>query len=320
MAIRTPSYDSSLVIDPSLWQEVVNAINNPPPLTFENGELLCDGISLAKVSSNEMHNEVPVPNWASEENGCVPQKAIKVGNGIIVGYKPIRTLGIGYAKIYIVGKDDQPFPKMNGIWEEIHQRSKERKHNPQYPIEGTIAPTGEIRDQYGADAPSFDVLHKFLIDMNLLYSNWKYFPNVTSYKKVEVLRNALEAVRAMDGSANYIENDIKDLREQIKSRQDEIAEMEKKLNDLYENAADAMNLLEENGVKVDAKGKVEGVEDDGSEFLSTSAPPGEYFIDNISLTPYISTGKNWSPITIYKPEYDKYSTNGDEYSCATSGH
>ena len=90
------------------------------------------------------------------------------------------------------------------------------------------------------------------------------------------------------------------------------------MNDLYERAADAMNLLEENGVKVDAKGKVEGIEDDGSEFITTLAPPGEYYIVSSNLTPFISTGTGYSPISI-KPEYDKYWT-ADEYDCATSGH
>ena len=320
MAIRKPSY--KLAADPFLEKKVMNILDDlDAKFELKNGKLyygdkLIDSLNddYGAHRPSRTDRNIPMPSWAVEENGCVPHKAIKVGNGIVVEYKPIRTLGVGYAKIYIVGKDGQPFPKMKEIWEETHQIwVDERKHNPKTPIDGTIAPTGEIRDQYGSDAPSFDALHKFLLNMNLLYSNWRYFPNVKSYKKVNELRDALESVRAMDGSAGYIENDIKELREQIRSRQGEITELEKKLNDLYEKGADAMNLLEENGVKVDANGKIDGVEDDDSEYILSA---GEFFIDSSSLTPRIYLGNGYSPITMCKPEYDKYWT-ADEYSCAT---
>ena len=270
-------------------------------------------------------DEIPMPSWASEENGCIPHKAIKVGNGIVVEYKPIKTLGVGYAKIYIVGKDGQPFPRMKEIWGEIHRvwSNEMKKQKPQTPMGGTIASTGEIRDQYGANAPSFEVLHGFLLNMNILYSNWKYFPNVKSYKKVGELTIALDDVRSMDVSADYIENNIKELREQIRSRQAEIAEMEKKMNDMYEKAADAMNLLEENGVKVDAKGKIEGIEEDGSEYISsryfTGKPPWDCCIDVSSMTPYITPCNGHPPAALYKIEDEPYWSNGHGYSCATSG-
>lgn len=305
MTIRTPSYN--LAFDPYLENKVITTLKE------------------RDATPHRSLDEIPMPSWASEENGCIPHKAIKVGNGIVVEYKPIKTLGVGYAKIYIVGKDDQPFPRMKELWGEIHRIwSKERKHNPQTATGGTIAPTGEIRDQYGSNAPSFDVLHKFLLNMNILYSTWKYFPNVKSCKKVEELTKALSTVRDMSGNADYIENGIKDLREQIRSRQAEISEMETRLNDLYEKAADAMNLLEENGVKVDDKGKVEGVEEDGSAYLNSGyfaggVLPWECCIDVSSMTPYITARTGGSPITIYKPECDKYWADGCEYSCATSG-
>ena len=229
-------------------------------------------------TSSHIGKNIPVPSWASEENGCIPHKAIKVANGIVVEYKPIGTLGVGYAKIYMVGRDQQPFSRMKEIWSEIHRIwSNERKHNNQIPIEGTITKTGEIRDTYGSNAPTFDVLRGFLIIAHNLYSNWKYFPNARSVAEVKFLTTALTTVRGMSKNAEYIENDIKDLREQIRYRQNEIAELEKKLNILYDDGANAMNLLEENGVKVNVEGKVEGVEeDDDSEYFSMGVSPKDY--------------------------------------------
>ena len=229
-------------------------------------------------TSSHIGKNIPVPSWASEENGCIPHKAIKVANGIVVEYKPIGTLGVGYAKIYIVGKDQQPFSRMKEIWAETHQNwINEKKRNPQIPIEGTITKTGEIRDTYGSNAPTFDVLRGFLIIAHNLYSNWKYFPNARSVAEVKFLTTALSTVRGMSKNAEYIENDIKDLREQIRHMQDEITWLEKNLNDLYEDGANAMNLLEENGVKVNVEGKVEGVEeDDDSEYFSMGVSPKDY--------------------------------------------
>ena len=229
-------------------------------------------------TSSHIGKNIPVPSWASEENGCIPHKATLVANGIVVEYKPIGTLGVGYAKIYIVGKDQQPFSRMKEIWAETHQNwINEEKRNPQIPIEGTITKTGEIRDKYGSNVPPFDVLHRFLIIIHGLYSDWKYFPNAKSANEVAFLTAALSIVKDMSKNAEYLENDIKDLREQIRYRQNEIAELEKKLNILYEDGANAMNLLEENGVKVNVDGKVEGVEeDDDSEYFSMGVSPKDY--------------------------------------------
>ena len=237
-------------------------------------------------TSSHIGKNIPVPSWASEENGCIPHKAIKVANGIVVEYKPIWTLGVGYAKIYMVGRDQQPFSRMKEIWSEVHQIWRnERKHNPQIPIEGTITKTGEIRDTYGSNAPTFDVLRGFLIITRNLYSNWKYFPNARSVAEVKFLTTALSTVRGMSKNAEYIENDIKDLREQIRHMQDEITGLEKNLNDLYEDGANAMNLLEENGVKVNVEGKVEGVEEeDDSEYYSMESSLDDYLTVNVCLT------------------------------------
>jgi hypothetical protein len=44
---------------------------------------------------------------------------------------------------------------------------------------------------------------------------------------------------------------IKSCRDEIVERQNQIAELEKQMNEIYEEAADGMNLLEEHGIKVD---------------------------------------------------------------------
>lgn len=300
MAIRKPTY---------------NNIGCTP--TFGSIKLFPDADPHTPI---HIGKNIPVPSWASDENGCIengciPHKATKVANVIVVEYKPIGTLGIGYAKIYIVGKDQQPFSRMKEIWAETYQIwINERKNNPQIPIEGTITQTGEIRDKYGSNVPPFDVLHGFLIIMCSLYPNWKYFPNAKSAKEAELLTRALSIVRGMSKNAEYIENDIKDLREQIRYRQNEIAEMEKKLNILYEDGAKAMNLLEENGVKVNVEGKVEGVEEeDDSQYFSMGVSPKDYLTGSY-ITPIGYTVNRHFFSYGNKPDTDESCTDAVEYN------
>ena len=278
MAIRKPSYNigSTPTFGSIVLSHELSKYGNKP----------VHDVGVDTHTPLRMGKNIPVPSWASEENGCIPHKATKVANGIVVEYKPIGTLGVGYAKIYIVGKDQQPFFRMKEIWAETHQNwINEKKRNPQIPIEGTITKTGEIRDTYGSNVPPFDVLHRFLIIIHGLYSEWKYFPNAKSANEVAFLTTALSTVRGMSKNAEYIENDIKDLREQIRHMQDEIAGLEKNLNDLYEDAANAMNVLEENGVKVNVEGKVEGVEEeDDSEYFSMGVSPKDYLTSSY-ITP-----------------------------------
>ena len=306
MAIRKPSYNigSTPTFGSIVLSHELSKYGNKPVYN----------VGVDTRTPLHIGKNIPVPSWASEENGCIPHKAIKVANGIVVEYKPIGTLGVGYAKIYIVGKDQQPFSRMKEIWSEIHRIwSNDRKHNPQIPIEGTITKTGEIRDTYGSNVPTFDVLCGFLIIAHNLYSNWKYFPNARSVSEVKFLTTALSTVRGMSKNAEYIENDIKDLREQIRYRQDEIAKLEKNLNNLYEDGANAMNLLEENGVKVNVEGKVEGIEEDDSEYYSMEYSPNDY-ITGSSITPRIPAGIRYSPVTVYKPDADESCTDAVEYN------
>jgi hypothetical protein len=100
-----------------------------------------------------------------------------------------------------------------------------------------------------------------------------------------------------------IETRISDRRNMIQEAQNEIAELEKKLNTIYEEAADAMNLLEEHGVKVDDPEKWE----DNSKFpdcevtipydpsaLITLNPPGDQHIYKLYDGDVNDASRSWS--------------------------
>ena len=85
------------------------------------------------------------------------------------------------------------------------------------------------------------------------YNSWKYFPNETSYDNVMKFIGLIEKIKEMklNDASGTIKNQIEEAREEIDRKRKLIAELEKKENDMYEQAADAMNILEENGYDPD---------------------------------------------------------------------
>jgi predicted RNase H-like nuclease (RuvC/YqgF family) len=75
-------------------------------------------------------------------------------------------------------------------------------------------------------------------------------------KRLNAAKDKIRKMQKEDG-LKTIENRISDRRNMIQEAQKEIGELENKLNRIYEEAAEAMNLLEEHGVKVDSLGQWE---------------------------------------------------------------
>ena len=85
------------------------------------------------------------------------------------------------------------------------------------------------------------------------YISWKYFPNETSYDNVLKFIGLIEKIQMMklNESSGSIKHQIEEARAEIDSLRKHIVELEKKENEMYEHAADAMNILEENGYDPD---------------------------------------------------------------------
>ena len=81
------------------------------------------------------------------------------------------------------------------------------------------------------------------------YDSWKFFPNETSYDNVLRLLGLIEKIKEMNlnDASGEIKNQIDSARAEIDRQRKLIAKLEKKENEMYERAADAMNILEENG-------------------------------------------------------------------------
>ena len=217
---------------------------------------------------------IPTPDWVeriegySEEafelyEGC-PQYANE--RAVAVCYKPEKTLGVGFTKVFFADNDlKNVFPQMKGVWEETQRRIESENMSFGQKINTCkIDVDGRISSAFGIpDLPSLlDVVQ----EMYTVWLDWHEFPNASEFSMVNKLKQAKRDVAVMqrEMEGNGINKEIEEYRAEIKESQEKIAKLEKELNDICERAADAMNLLEENGVKIDLDAKKDDDAYDGT--------------------------------------------------------
>ena len=210
-----------------------------------------------EVSVHNFHNEfitkVEIPEWAKMDKDYHPTIAerFEIENGdnysFVVTYASNSTIGgVGFKRIFIVEKSTQkPFQKMKGIWNELKVWSEGIS------LKITISDDGKLRNAFGAPSTPEIYTCGIVAKIVSLHNDWRKFPNESDYKSVENLKEAMNKISMMQMCSGDIEGEINESRRIIKEQQDMIARLEKNLNKLYEDGADAMNLLEEHGVKVD---------------------------------------------------------------------
>ena len=201
---------------------------------------------------------IPTPDWIEKIEGhvaeCFEMGGYSVGV-IAVCYKPDHTLGVGFAKVYIVDKKTgQPFPQMKGVWAETKNRDASAKLDAMFRnlySKCGIDEDGRLSGAFGV--PDLPAMCSVIQDMLVVWNEWREFPNVSDFSMVKRLQQAKKDVAAMQSQMEnkYIEQEIESYRKEIKESQEKIAKLEKELNEICEKAADGMNLLEEHGVKID---------------------------------------------------------------------
>ena len=198
------------------------------------------------------YHDIQPPEWIEvipgySLNSCRWRKCGTSGMVIVAKYVSIESY-IVFAKVFAISSElATPFSNMKGIWKTLHDLSE--KHSIGY----SISEDGRIVSVDGFSHPSDLEVDKAVFDTVGLYENWRKFPKAPTFEIVKQLMSAMEIVDKMrhEESHKSIHNRIDLLRDKIKSLQKDIADSEKELNKIYENAADSMNLLEQYGVKVD---------------------------------------------------------------------
>lgn len=212
-----------------------------------------------KIMVKRQPTVMDVPPWAEWEDGY-GRMAYDMGYPdpmvVVVVYKTLpgnlKTYDDGFYRIYILDKDNAtPVPYIKSMWKSLHKVSKN------YTAKNyTIDEEGRTRHlMMSVPLDTNDTLEAIrdLVNMDV---GWRKFPNVTDFDTVKKLIDAEQAIKALKNEEeyNWLANKIKTCQDNIKSEQEQISVLEKNLNTLYEQAADAMNLFEENGLDPNAIG------------------------------------------------------------------
>ena len=200
------------------------------------------------------YHDIRPPEWIERFpgyslNSCKWRRCGTSGTVIVAKYVSIEKYRM-FAKVYAVSSElatPTPFSNMKGIWKTLHDFSKKEQ------VGYSISEDGKVVSSDGFSHPSDLEIDKVVYDTVALYENWRKFPKAPTLEIVKKLMSAMESVDKMRHEELHksIHNTIDLFRGKIKLFQKHIEDSEKELNEIYENAADSMNLLEQYGVKVD---------------------------------------------------------------------
>lgn len=204
---------------------------------------------------------IPTPDWVERIDGhnteCFDMGGFDCGV-VVACYKPDHTLGVGFAKAFLFDrKTGKPFPQMKGLWEETKNRLDSNGLDIMFRAihpECKMDDDGRLNGPFGM--PDVHSILGVVQEMAIIWNEWRDFPKVEEYSMVRRLIDAWRDIAVMkhETEGKGITREIEEYRAEIKESQEKIAKLEKELNEIYEKAADAMNLLEENGVEVDEDG------------------------------------------------------------------
>lgn len=171
---------------------------------------------------------------------------------IMVEYKPRGSdadFTHGYSRFYVIGADGKPVPYNENMWKELHKETSSKSPS-EYDVdsEGRVTMLGR-----SIKATEARIVVKDLADLNNL---WSVYPEAKDYDTVRKLHEGQLAIDKLKSEDKYkrIDSQIKAAQESIKAEQEKIAKLEKSLNKVYEDAADAMNYFEEQGIAPDMEG------------------------------------------------------------------
>lgn len=231
---------------------------------------------IAEHILDESRKDIPLPDWAERIEGyeAKASRYYTFGYGLtVLTYVPKKTLGLGFAKIVIMNKDGLPAKFMPGIWNAMAERSEGEEYH--------IDSDGRIRGKFGI--PDKDELVGCISRMIAHIDTFKKFPNETDADVAKSLNDALHDVHRMTTEEKFIQSDISQMRQHIQELQERISQRDKELNEIYEKAADAMNLLEEHGYNVDLSKENLGIkEEECEETLSSYMPIDDSSIFTVS--------------------------------------
>lgn len=185
----------------------------------------------------------PPPDWIRQFKGYVakPYRLMSANDAttILLRYSPESTMGVGFDIITVVDKGNinQVFNKMQGVWDYLKKESSN--------LGIKVDDDGKMRNVFG-----------FLNERELLnvartmlevHSHWRKYPNESSYDDVLKLEAAQNNVDKLKYHHRLIKYEMDETKARIEEERKRLDELDHQLNQMFEQAADSMNLLEEHG-------------------------------------------------------------------------
>ena len=208
---------------------------------------------------------VGTPLWAPREDNYLDvayDMNLQDPKVVVVEYKakPGFPYLSDFTRLYLVEKNGQPVPYMKDMWRELGKIFANQSP-PAYEIDS------EGRLTHCKMIVKANEIWPILKEAIAMWGQWKNFPTIN---ELDTVRKLIEGQKAIDKFKNeeshsWIASQIKAAQETIKAEQEKIVKLEKSLNEIYEQAADAMNLFEDNGIKADMEGDGEPEKDHSFE-------------------------------------------------------
>lgn len=270
------------------------------------------GASEGKLKRSEWPKKYTIlPDWVERCEGFYPTawilKVKTLSNATInlVTYEAGPNASEpSFAKI-VFSENNIPFKQMKNLCAAVSKYNKEelQLHGMGVSKNYDMGEDGRIRDKTRQFLPDAFSVENAIDDLYMQYEDWRRFPDVEDYDTMVKLSFAWKHVEAMQNEEHSggIKKTIEKIRSDIKKSQARIAKLEKEQNELYEKAADALNLLEEYGF--DLK-KIEAIQN--KEFMGKETTQ----ID-LALLNKLATGMGLSP-----KSSDPYGANTARYTLA----
>lgn len=208
--------------------------------------------TLNRSASPNYPSMIDIPKWVRKHEGYLANAAWAMGCNpkfIVVMYVPSETLGVSFATLDVVDDVGDPLP-MSEVMVKYIFSDKSLKSGL-----GDIhlGENGELRSAFGV--PELFNINKVMDMMKDMYGMWKQFPNETDFNVVRDLNAAQDKYRRMqiEVESKCIESQIEDCRREMEVQRKRIEKLEKEMNKIYEEAADAANFLEEHGIDPNKK-------------------------------------------------------------------
>ena len=246
--------------------------------------------------------DIDLPDWFERIDGynvwtCKTLGMHDTHEVVAIGYQSasFEEFIQGFVKVYVLEDDGRPFPQMKGIWEAVSKSPSEKN-------DFTIDKNGRICSCIRGLPPEPSEVHAAVKSIMRIYNEWREFPQISDYATVRQLVSAMVAIESMlkEEKHGYMKSRIEKLRDSIKSETETIAAIEKDMNQIYERAADGMNLFEKHGIPIPTECVEDRKASEGERIKSNTLSLDFKGNANILLRPDggIDVRKSWTDDTM----------------------